>query len=257
MLSTILLLQAAFPQPTLSPVVPEGLEGPAPVVQESEDGGIWTREADVGITKIEGNTETTNAAANLIYGWEGDRNKWELAANYSATREQNDSGNQTTTSRLFVYQGTYDYFFSADKDLYGYAKASKRTNKPDGLDSRLDAGVGLGYRFDLYLDAQANVEVGASYVIDEKVNTATERAPVFRGAYDLDTPLSEDVSLTNVGEFLNGDNIETYQHALGLRWTMNDTMYLQFAYTLLWDNFPAPGSVTTDRIWVLVLGASF
>ena len=60
-----------------------------------------------------------------------------------------------------------------------------------------------------------------------------------------------------MGEFLNGDNIETYQHALGLRWTMNDTMYLQFAYTLLWDNFPAPGSVTTDRIWVLVLGASF
>lgn len=259
MLTTLLLLQAAFPQPTLSPVAPEDFSAgaPAPVVQEGDGGGTWTREFDVGITKIEGNTESTTSAANALYGWEGDRNGWALSANYSATREQDDAGDMTSTTRLLVLSGVYDYYFTDAKNFYGYAKASRRTNRPDGLAKRIDGGVGLGYRWDLYTDATASVEAGASYVIDDKIGAATERAPAVRAAYDLDTPLAEHVSLTNVGEFLDGDGIQTYQHALGLRWTMNDTMYLQFAYTLLWDKFPAAGQVTTDRIWVLVFGASF
>ena len=256
MLTTIVLLQAAFPQPALvSTALPD-----VPVrTQAAESDGKWTRDVNAGFTKIEGNTESTNAAATAIYGWEGGQQKWELAAVYAATRQETppDSGVSTTTSRLFHYAGLYDYFFTADKNIYGYAKASHRTNRPDGLQKRLDGGAGLGYRFDLYEEANANIEAGASYVIDEKVGLEEEKAVVLRGAYDLDTPLSEDLSLRNLGEYLTGDSIETFQHELALRWTMNSSVYLQFGYTMYWDNYPAAGFDTTDRIWVLVLGASF
>ena len=275
MLLLALLLQLPL-TPAVAAVSEPGLEAETNVsdltIQDmAVEDGTWTREADVSINRLEGNTEASTSAANFLYGHEIGQRRWLLGAHYASTRQINTAtGNNTTTSRLFQYDGTYDYFFNEDKSFYAYTKASHRANRPTGLESRSDAGAGMGYKFGLYGDAAdslagtAEVEGGMSFVTDEKVGTPCESGAAFRGAYRFDTPLAADISFVNAGEYLtDGDLIDTFTHDLGLRWDIprdeagGPQLYLQLGWNLVWDGNPAAGFVSTDRRYVLLLGASF
>ena len=263
MILTALLLQSTLTAPVSAPAEGATTE-PVAVTQEGEEKS-WTIAADVSLTRLEGNTETTTGAANIVYSDYAGLREWTLGAHWAATRQQDAvTGDSTTTSRLFLYDGTYNYFFSEEKHMYAYGKAAHRTNIPDGLDHRTDVGLGAGYRFGLYegdvddLDGKAEVEAGVSWVADEKVGLEEETGAAFRGAYLFDTPVDGSLSIVNFGEYLsNGDEIEAFTHETGLKWDLNSTLYLALTWAVSWDGNPAPGFESTDRRYVLLLGATF
>ena len=259
---TLLLLQSAL----LTNSVSEGsIEPSAPASdaavldldilntpEQGENESPWSGKAEVSLTDVSGNSESSNGAANLTFGWEGDLDAFNIGAHYAGVRT---SG--TTTSRLYAYDAAYNRFFSEKKNLYGYANAGTRQDEPNGLQMRAMTGVGLGYRFHINADSDLDVEAGVSFVAENKIGTVNETSGVGRFAFKYGVPFWEDFSVTASGEYLNGGDIETYVQDLGLSWHFNETWDLTLSNNIAWDGNPSAGFSSTDRRWNLLIGTTF
>lgn len=259
---TLLLLQSAL----LTNSVSEGsIEPSTPasdaaildldILNTPEQGGDespWSGKAAVSLTDVSGNSESSNGAADLTFGWEGDLDAFNVGAHYAGVRT---SG--TTTSRLYAYDAAYNRFFSEEKNLYGYANAGTRQDEPNGLQMRASTGVGLGYRFHYSEGSQLDVEGGASFVAENKIGTVNETSGVGRAAFDYLRNFWEDYSFTADGEYLNGGDIETYVQNVGLSWHFGESWDLTLSNSIAWDGNPSAGFSSTDRRWNLFVGTTF
>lgn len=267
MILAAILLQGA---PALTSPVhepePGAAAGPpvtAPVEAPEEDGeSTWTRSADIGVVDESGNTDALNSFANLLLKWENTMQIWDLTGQYRAKREVDETtGDAFSDRRLIVLASSYRHFLSEEKHAYGYAKTARREDKPNDLLRRFDAGAGAGYRWDLYTDAYAALEAGMSYVTDSKVGTEDVETGALRVAYDVNTPLADQISLINQGESLEGSDLRTYNHITSFKWTMTretgTQVYLQASYEVFYDGNPVPGDTSTDRIFSITLGTEF
>lgn len=270
MILAAILLQGA---PVLTPhlVEPEtagtgaepGSKANIEAVQEGEpEESEWTRTADIGIIDESGNTESLNSFANLLLKWEDSDQIWDLTGQYRATRDTDQTtGENYSDRRLIVLASSYHHFLSDEKHAFGYGKAARREDKPNDLLRRFDAGIGAGYRWDLYTDAYASVEAGWSWVEDLKAGLEDVETGALRVAYDVDTPLAKHVSLINEGESLEGSGLRTYNHVTSFKWTLNRAngteVYLQASYQVFYDGNPVPSDTSTDRIFSVTLGADF
>lgn len=248
---------AGAPDTTIETTLPE-INFFDEVVVQDEEKGPWSGSADAGMTLISGNNESSNGSANFEMKWAEGLDAFDFGAHYAGTRTTNKATNDaSTTSRLYLYEAGYDRFFTEAKDFYGYAKASSREDIPNGLQSRNDIGVGVGYSFFLYENASVSVEGGSSYVAENKVGTLADSSAVARAAYKFATPIMETIDFDGAGEYLNGDDIETYTQDFGVSWSFEEAWYLRASYNIAWDGNPSAGFSSTDRRFNLVVGTSF
>ncbi|MDP7062690.1 MAG: DUF481 domain-containing protein [Planctomycetota bacterium] len=261
-----LLIQTAFLLPQGAAGAPDTpIEASLPEIIFFEDGVVqeqekspWSGKADAGMTLISGNNESTNSSANFEIMWAKNLDAFDFGAHYSGTRNTDKATDDAaTTSRLYLYEAGYDRFFDESKDLYGYAKASSREDIPNGLQSRNDIGLGVGYRFYPYESATVKVEAGSSYVAENKVGTVADSSAVGRASYDFATPIMKTVDFDGAGEYLTGGDIETYTQEFGVSWNFEESWYLRASYNIAWDGNPSAGFSSTDRRFNLVIGTSF
>ena len=225
--------------------------------QEAETSN-WSGAADLGLTFVSGNNESSNSAANLTAACASGLNVVDLGAHYAGTRTTDAAtNNASTTSRLYLYDAAYNRYFSTEKNFYGYATGSSRENEPNGLQMRNTIGLGLGYTYHLYENATLDLEAGSSYVAENKVGTLSDSSVVGRGAYKFATPIYESVDFTGAGTYLKGGDIETYEQDLGVNWALNATWSLVASYNIAWDGNPSAGFSSTDRRFNLFLSTKF
>jgi putative salt-induced outer membrane protein YdiY len=248
---------AGTPATTIETELPE-INFFAEVDVQDPETSAWSGTADAGMTLISGNNESSNGSANFTAAWAEGLDAFDFGAHYAGTRTTNKVTNDaSTTSRLYLYEAGYDRFFTEAKDFYGYAKASSREDIPNGLQSRNDIGVGVGYNFFLYENAAVKVEGGSSYVAENKVGTAADSSAVGRAAYTFETPIMETINFDGAGEYLKGGDIETYTQDFGVNWNFEESWYLRASYNIAWDGNPSAGFSSTDRRFNLVVGTSF
>lgn len=225
--------------------------------QEPED-SHWSGAADIAVTFISGNNESSNGAANLTAAWKSGLNVVDLGAHYSGTRTTDAVTNDaSTTSRLYLYDAAYNRYFSAEENLYGYASGSSREDQPNGLQMRNTLGLGLGYTFHLYEKATLDVEGGTSYVSENKVGTLNDTSAVARAAYDFATPIYDSVHFTGAGVYMTGGDIETYVQDFGVNWAFQEAWSLVASYNITWDGNPSAGFSSTDRRFNLFVRTTF
>ncbi len=226
--------------------------------EEAKPGHTWSGTADVAITDVSGNSESSNAAVNLGLRWEGELDAVGLGVHYAGVRTTDKlTGDASTTTRLYQYDLDYNRFFSTEKNLYGYLNGAMRQDEPNGLQQRTSGGLGGGYRFHIYEGGDLNLEGGASYVSENKIGTVNETSAVGRAAFNFVGPWTEHLQFTATGEYLSGTTIESYVQDLGLTWTFSDNWRLTLSQSIAWDGNPSPGFSTTDRRWNLLIGTSF
>jgi len=228
------------------------------IVVEEEESSSWSGHADLGLTFISGNNESSNGAANLATTWKSGLNVVDLGAHYSGTRTTDLATNDaSTTSRLYLYEAAYNRYFSTEENLYGYATGSSRQDEPNGLQMRNTLGVGIGYTFHVYENATLDVEAGSSYVSENKVGTLTDTSAVARAAYDFSTPIAEAINFVGKGVYMTGGDIETYVQDFGVDWAFKENWSLVAAYNISWDGNPSAGFSSTDRRFNLFVRTSF
>lgn len=248
---------AGTPATTIDTNLPEINFFDQAAVQEPET-SPWSGSADAGMTLISGNNESSNSTANFKAAWAEGLDAFDFGATYAGTRTTDKATNDaSTTSRLYLYKAGYDRYFTEAKNFYGYAKASSREDIPNGLQSRNDIGVGVGYSFHVYENAIVNVEGGSSYVAENKVGTVADSSAVGRAYYDFATPIMETIDFDGAGEYLKGGDIENYTQDFGVSWNFQEAWYLRASYNIAWDGNPSAGFSSTDRRFNLVVGTSF
>jgi|GEM_PF-5346302 len=212
---------------------------------------------DLGITMIGGNSKSANSALNYDFSYLRSVHKIDFDFHYQGLRDTNlDSNISQTSSRLYRSSLQYNYFLSEDQKTYLWTNIANRQDQPTGLISRLNAGSGIGYHMVFGEDIDFDIELGATYVDEEKVSTVSN-ATVTRLAFDFSWPVSENLSVNSASEFLTGSDIETYVQDFNLRYSLEGNWYLQFSNNIAYDAFPSAGSVTTDSRFNLTLGTSF
>jgi len=228
------------------------------ITAQEAEASNWSGAADLGLTFVSGNNESTNGAANLTAAWASGLNVVDLGAHYAGTRTTDATTNDaSTTSRLYLYDAAYNRYFSTEKNFYGYATGSSREDQPNGLQMRNTVGLGLGYTYHLYENATLDLEAGSSYVAENKVGTINDSSAVGRAAYKFATPIYESVKFTGAGTYLKGGDIETYEQDFGVNWALQGTWSLVASYSLAWDGNPSAGFSSTDRRFNLFLSTTF
>jgi len=258
------LLLLAAPQGDLASVPPQILPPPPQLVPpprllELDPDRIWKGHIDAGATLVSGNNESTTgsvaAAVERMWG------VWSVGADagYTGVRSTDQTtGDATTTSRLYTLGANGKRYFHEDKKLYTYVKGGDRRDEPSGLVERVDAGGGVGYRFDLYKDAFLGLEGGPSWVSEELVGVEeTERTVVLRAAYNFEAPIAASLLSYGNGEYLTGGEVEALTTLTGLKWNFSDELHAFVSLQVNYDGSPAAGFESTDQILILGIGWLF
>lgn len=241
-------------------------EPTTPPVQAADDEPRWKGKADFGYTMISGNNESTTAAFNAELRYEAEWYKMLYYAKYAGVRQTDrGTGDANTTSRLYTAGGQYDRFLDDEKNLYAYGNGNYRKNVPNGLDLRWTVGVGAGYTWYLTEDKETlfALEAGPSFIHEENVGVADEvDALSGRAAARYENPIFDDLQLVGTAEYLQSfDESEdrSFLGELAVDWEPSEqsNWYVRASAAVAWDNTPAAGFETTDRIYVVSVGYSF
>jgi len=228
------------------------------ILAEADESSPWTGSADVGLTLISGNNESSNASALFVMKWAGKLDDVALGAQYASARTTDGVTNDAySTARLYQYDAEYNRFFSEEKNLFGFAKFSSREDQPNGLQMRNAGGAGVGYRFHLYTDTVVNIGAGSSYVSENKVNVLATTSAVATAFFNFNTPLTDSLTFEGKGDYLTGSDVESYVQDLTLRWNFNADWNLRLSHNIAWDGNPSAGFTGTDRRLELTIGTTF
>lgn len=107
--------------------------------------GRWSGSVSAGALIARGNTETENANAAVEAVRRGERDRLSLGASYLYARQENDAGDEETTTDAWRVRGQYDYFVT--KRLYPYGRFYVERDRPAEVLLRLIPGAGLGYEW--------------------------------------------------------------------------------------------------------------
>ncbi|MDP6962561.1 MAG: DUF481 domain-containing protein [Planctomycetota bacterium] len=240
----------------LTSLILASLIAQAPAASDSNEGSL-SGSSDIGVTMINGNSQSANSAINFDLSYILEVHKFDFGMHYQGVRDTDrTTGLADTSSRLYRSDLQYNYFVSDDKKTYIWTNVATRQDEPTGLISRNNFGAGIGYFFQFENEIDFNLEGGATYV-DEEKTTSDSQAAVTRLAFDFKWPVSEDLSILSSTEFLSGDNIETYVHDFSLRYSLSNDWYLQLTNNTAYDAFPSAGAVSTDSRFNITLGTSF
>ncbi|HEX9795036.1 MAG TPA: DUF481 domain-containing protein [Planctomycetota bacterium] len=244
-------------------ILPAALLAVLAPMQDPVQDGPWSGTADAGLSLLSGNNKSITGNFDATAKYSDIAYRWIFEGNYAGVRQTNQTtGDATSTARLYRVAGEHHRFLDDTENLYLYGKASGRSDVPNGLDLREDAGVGLGHTWHWNEDStEFSLEGGPSVLKENNVGLPSGDAAVNgRAGARLDSDLHDDWKLLGRAEFFQSFDIGDDRSAtgeIGLRWSMNSTWHLGATVGVAWDNTPAPGFESTAYRYVLSVGTSF
>jgi len=223
--------------------------------------GPWHGSADIGMTFLSGNNNSSTSTFRADAKREEEAYRWLLSGLYSGVRQTNpSSGTATTTSRLYTAAIEHHRFFGETQDFYGYGKGSTRSDVPNGLELRSDAGLGLGHTWRWDEKDSLNFEAGPSVVRENNVGSLAKVTWTGRVALRLEQTLFKTWLLTSKAEHFrsigNSQDASTTAE-VGIRWAFSEHWFAQVTSGISWDGTPAPGFGKEDFRQSLTFGLTF
>lgn len=227
-----------------------GMAAPARAAEKN-----WTDEAELSYVETGGNSETTSLSfknALQVKFSEAITGAWKAGA-LAAT----NAGVRTAESYYTELRG--DYLFT--ERLYAYLNAGWAKDSFAGLDSRLYAGPGVGYKILPGPIHLLVVETGLNYVNEEYTDDSEEDFIAGRlfGKYEFafnDTNKFSQ-SLEYLANFSESQDYNIISET-AITSALSSNYSLKVGYTVKYDHLPVPATLDdTDTILAAALVANF
>lgn len=215
----------------------------------AEDG--WTGEGSFSASASTGNTETTNVGLGVKLGYEAGR--WLYAVNSSVDYGETDG--QETENR-FLLGGNVDVQLR-DK-LFGFAQGSYEADDFSGFESRIFAGVGLGYEIFDSAKTKWKVRGGPGIKIDEVRPVIVNGAVTVPGETvesfsviansDFGFQFNDNVGLSNLTTALYAEESTQLTNTTALTATLTSTLSARMSFDVRHDTNPPDGFEATDTV---------
>jgi len=220
----------------------------------------WTGKLFAGVNVQTGNTKAQDVDLDVktIRETKGDRVI--LDARYEEDRREDDaSGDLSTSKRYYALGAHYDYFVSERVYLYGDGRTEKETTA--NLDQRIKLGVGSGYRWVETSRTRFEVEGGLSWVSEEFTNNSNdEEYTALRAATRLTHDLTSDIDFFNDAEWLaslQDSEDQLFSMDTGLAYQVNGHLSLEAKLHYDWDKSPSAGNKKDDSRYVFGVSWGF
>ncbi|MAP93990.1 MAG: hypothetical protein CMK07_03470 [Ponticaulis sp.] len=209
----------------------------------------WTGEGSFSASASTGNTETTHVGLGLKLNYETGR--WEYGLNTSADYGETDG---SETENRFLIAGNVDA--QLRDRLFGYGQASYEADEFSGFESRIFAGVGLGY--DIFDSEKTKWQIrgGPGIKIDEVrpvvtngvVTTPGETEESFSvlGKSDFSYIFNENVSFTNATTGIYASESTQFTNTTALTASLTNTLSARVSFDVRHDTNPPEGFEATD-----------
>ena len=229
---------------------------PAAILQEDaagEDLGVWRGGLDVGLTKSEGNANNSSYAITGKAVREMGTHRYTAEVLwYYATQDD------LRTQRRALGTLKYDKFIAEKTYLYG--NLLTETNEQAMVDLRWTVGAGIGEQWRDDDQWRISTELGAGWFDERYDDGVEEDYLVVRGAWDVQTALSETVTFGSAGEVF--PSLDDMDDIYGLATTdfsavLSDSMVAKLQWILTYDNTPQEGNKRADNIYLLTVGWQF
>ncbi|HBF23576.1 MAG TPA: hypothetical protein DDW23_07170 [Planctomycetes bacterium] len=229
------------------------------LIQEftSETQQKWEGRAEFGLTALAGNHDNLNSSLKVSGKTIHTEAPWILGFEYAGVRQSEVA---LTDKRLYLASMEHHRDIGREGDFFFYGKGSGRRDVPNGLESRVDIGIGLGYLLGDKEKTHLRLELGPSLLREDNVGIASQGFASGRAAANFTTPLGGDWSLHGKGEYFRSaeENTDTaFTSDFDLRWQVQEEWYVDVGWALAWDGSPGPGFGHTDTRLVITLGTSF
>lgn len=220
----------------------------------------WQGKLFAGLDVQTGNTEAQDIDVDIKAVRETKRDRVILTMNYEEDRREDDTtGNLTTSKRYYALGGHYDYFTSERVYIYGDVHGEKESTA--NLDQRIKVGVGGGYRWIETEKTRLEVESGLSWVSEEfTTNSMDEEYMALRVATRFAHALTSDIDLFNDAEWLvsfEDRDDQLFSMDSGLAYRLNGHISLEAKMHYDWDKSPAVGNDEEDFRYVFGVSWGF
>lgn len=225
---------------------------------QDEPEKAWTNVADLSLVTTGGNSQVTTWAISdkFVYDWSRSQLIFEGSALKSDTRVRDVSNvageavvdeNTATTAEEYFVGGRYRYSFAAN--LFTYTSGRWYRNEFSGIDNRLSAAFGLGYRILAQEKQTFSLEVGADWTNEEQVASQSNTFGGVQAVFDYQYKFSESAVFDGDLAFL--ENLKDTEDlrinlVLALTASMTKTFAISLRYTVLFDNQPVQVLVPSD-----------
>lgn len=213
-----------------------------------------TGRINVGASAASGNTNTERVHANAEIVARSVKNRFTIGGIVNRAKD----GDIETESNSRGYM-KYDHFIS--RKWYAYSNADFERDKFKDIRMRTTVGVGSGYQFLETPRTTLSVEAGATYVNTDFELQEDESYPAARWASNFDHFLfGSPAQLFHRHEVIFGleDSDQLFVRTqTGVRFPVVARLNATAQYNVDWEDSPAPGRTSTDRMWMLTLGYSW
>lgn len=218
---------------------------------------FWNANFDLAWAYTDATTETNSFALGLEFTRKKKPTELFLAAYYRYATTKNQGEPTVKTEDRFYAPGRLDYEFS-DR-LYGFGAISYERDEIQGIKTRTDPNIGLGYRFVKRDDLSISGRIGPGYVYQKYyVGTTDDYFTILFGG-DLDASLPYDSQLRVRLTYMPSvsDWTDNYLFRGSLDWTAPIIGMLDFKFTIFdtYNSQPAPN--TKKNSFTTTVGFSF
>jgi putative salt-induced outer membrane protein YdiY len=213
-----------------------------------------TGRINVGASSASGNTNTERLHANTEVVARSVKNRFTIGG---VVNRAKDGGVETeSNSRGYM---KYDHFINTK--WYAYSNADFERDKFKDIRMRTTIGAGTGYQFLETPRTNFSVEAGATYVNTDFELQEDENYPAARWASNFDHFLfGSPAQFFHRHEVIYDleDNDQLFVRTqTGVRFPIVARLNATAQYNMDWEDNPAPGRTSTDRMWMLTLGYSW
>lgn len=227
-------------------VVATALGGRA--ADEPGEAEAWQRSVSVGLTATDGNSDTLTLNAGAEAKREWGQHVLRIGAGGTYAESQSGPSNSTVTTAQDV-AAFANYKFKWSTRWYAYVDAGILHDDLADLDYRLTAGPGVGAFVIARENAELGVELGTTYIREERADDTEDDTVAVRIAARHDQTLSDTAKAWAAVEYLPAaDDGEDYllQAEAGVEATLNTHLSLRTVLENRYDNIPAEGSEKND-----------
>ncbi len=219
----------------------------------------WTGSVAIGATYTSGNTDTRAVNADAKAERRGEKDRW-TAKGFWNYGDQKDAatGDNTLTVRKAGASLKYDYFLS--EKLYVNAIAGIETDALADMESRYNAGAGVGYQWKESDEFKWGSEAGITYIVENRKLVEDDEYAAARVANDVEWRINDKTSLSNTLEAYpsleDGDDFFGRSDTR-VKTNLTEAMFAQLQWVWDYDNTPSAGKDRNDHKLVLGVGWSF
>ena len=214
---------------------------------------LWTGNANLSYAGTSGNTDTSSFGAGFQVFYQP--SPWTFSAEFAMLRASTDS---------IVTAESYAGKLRASRDLTSridvFAEGLYYRNTFSGVDSRVGATAGAGYKIINEKTLLLRVEAGIGYTHEDPLIGDSFDYAALRGGLNFAWKFSKSAAFTEDAYFTdNLDNTDDwlFRSTTAVVADLTSIFALKASYTYLYDNVPTPGFKKRDTITSIALVAKF